>query len=56
MEARTWGGDGFALYNLQNDPKEIYNVIEQYPEVAEQLKKKLSEWSLENLMKQSQFE
>lgn len=33
----------YMLFNMENDPAETTNVIEQYPEIAEKLKKKLEE-------------
>ncbi|MCH7828658.1 sulfatase [Patescibacteria group bacterium] len=46
----------FELYNLQDDPKETQNVIDQYPDVAEKLKQKFEEWESTNLRKKSQLE
>jgi len=39
-----WNDKFYVLYNLRNDPKETVNVIDRYPQVAEQLKRKLLEW------------
>lgn len=33
------------LFNLQNDKEENHDVIRQYPEIAQELKKKLSGWA-----------
>ena len=32
------------LYNLENDPGEMSNVIAKYPEVTKELKRKLNNW------------
>ena len=44
------------LYDLKNDPKEINNVQDQYPEVFEQLHQKLIEWNFMNLKKKLELE
>ncbi len=45
-EQRWIGGEGvrFVLYDLANDPGETKNVIEQFPEDAERLKRELWTW------------
>jgi len=40
---KSWG-----LYNRENDPQEMYNVILEYPDIAEKLKQKLQELYLIN--------
>jgi arylsulfatase A-like enzyme len=38
-------GDGkYRLYNLQKDPKETNNVIDQHPERAQRMKQQLKQW------------
>jgi len=37
------------LYDIQNDPYETQNVIDQYPEVAEKLRKAYDKWWAETL-------
>lgn len=37
-------GGKYELYDLKNDPKEEKNVAEKNPEMAEELKKRLSQW------------
>lgn len=45
-EQRWIGGEGvrFTLYDLTSDPGETKNVIEQYPQDAERLKRELWTW------------
>ncbi len=46
-------GENFELYNLISDPSEDENIIENHPEVADQLKAELYDWlrSVENSKK-----
>ncbi len=37
-------GDKMVLFDIENDPAETKNVIEQYPEQAKKLKTMLSQW------------
>jgi len=34
----------YELYDLQDDPSETVNIIDQYPELAEQFKEELEQW------------
>jgi arylsulfatase A-like enzyme len=36
--------EGYALYNIDEDPRQTNNIILQKPEVAQELKDKLREW------------
>ena len=36
-------GKGPCLYDLENDPEERVNVLERYPEVVEEMRKRLEE-------------
>ena len=38
------------LFNVEEDPRESYNLIEKYPEKAAELEKMMQEWE-ENLVK-----
>ena len=52
-----WGENAFHLYNLQNDPKETVNVIDNYSyaQVTNVLKDNLFTWSLKNVQMKSKF-
>ena len=43
--------ESYELYDLKNDQKEARNVVDQYPEIFEQLSEKLTERSFMNLQK-----
>jgi hypothetical protein len=36
-----------VLYDLENDPGEAYTVIDTYPDIAHNLRKKLERWEAE---------
>jgi len=37
-------GNTYELYNEENDPEELHNLIDQMPERASSLKASLSQW------------
>jgi hypothetical protein len=43
-------GENFEMYDLINDKSEEENIIDNYPQIAEEMKANLSEWlkSVEN--------
>lgn len=41
----------FELYNLQDDPQEMRNVIDQQPDIAGKLQQELEKWNFLNLLK-----
>lgn len=45
----VWPNGQLVLYDLQKDPGETRNVLDQNYEIAEQLNKKLSAWYLDNV-------
>lgn len=52
LVAATYGwprqtGD-WELYHLKNDPTEIQNVIQEYPEIAKQMEQQWTQWAEEN--------
>ncbi|MDO8470452.1 MAG: DUF4976 domain-containing protein, partial [bacterium] len=47
------GENTFQLYNLRDDPKETKNVIAEYHDIADRLKKNLFEWMFTNLQKKA---
>ena len=47
--------DGYALYNIDEDPKQTNNIILQKPEVAQELKNKLREWWQSILAEKNSF-
>ncbi len=47
------GENVFQLYDLENDPRETKNVIDEYTDVANFLEKNLIEWSFINLEKKA---
>jgi len=52
LEYGFWGPDsGYELYNLSKDPNEENNLIEEEPEIAEELQVKLDRWVHEQVAK-----
>lgn len=43
-----WKIGDWELYNIKHDPTELHNVIEEYPEIADELEEEWNQWGEEN--------
>jgi hypothetical protein len=44
VEGQLPNKKGLELYNLQNDPGEIKNLADEYPEIVEEMQAELRNW------------
>lgn len=44
VEGKTPNDKGFELYDIQNDPGEIKNLADEYPEMVEEMQTELRKW------------
>ncbi|MDD4109854.1 MAG: sulfatase-like hydrolase/transferase [Prolixibacteraceae bacterium] len=44
VEGKTPNDEGFELYDIQNDPEELNNVADKYPEIVKDLQTELRNW------------
>lgn len=44
VEGKTPNDKGFELYDIQNDPGEIKNLADEYPEMVEEMQAELRKW------------
>jgi arylsulfatase A-like enzyme len=44
VEGKAPNEKGFELYNIQNDPGELKNLADEYPEMVEEMLAELRKW------------